>query len=189
MTSGVVTNALNGLDNALLGIMGRTVSVADAFRNMTVSILNDIAKMLIRSQISAPIAQALGSLFTIGVGNVATATTYGTNIGSQQTNMLMQQEAGTMMGGRALGGNVMAGNSYLIGEKGAEIFTPNMNGTITPNDALGGVTVNQTFNIQTGVSQTVRTEIQSMMPRIMEATKAAVADSRRRGGSYGKMMS
>ena len=44
-------------------------------------------------------------------------------------------------GGKAAGGPVMGGTSYLVGERGAEIFTPSGNGTITPNSALGGSTV------------------------------------------------
>ena len=44
-------------------------------------------------------------------------------------------------GGRAAGGSVMAGTSYLVGEKGPEIFTPSGNGSITPNDKLGSTTV------------------------------------------------
>ena len=178
LTSGVVTNAMNGFDNALLGIMGRTTSVADAFSKMTASILNDIARILIRQSITAPLAGFISSSLGSFFGGSVTPTQTSTGLNTFD-----------MGGGRALGGNVSAGTSYLVGEKGAEIFTPNMNGSITPNDAMGSVTVNQTFNIQTGVAQTVRTEIQSMMPRIMEATKAAVADSKRRGGSYGKMMS
>jgi hypothetical protein len=39
---------------------------------------------------------------------------------------------------RALGGPVMGGSSYLVGEQGAEIFTPSTSGNITPNHALGG---------------------------------------------------
>ena len=185
ITNGVVTGALNGMDNALLGIVNRTTSVADAFRSMASSILNDIARIMIRQSISAPIAAGLGNLVGMGFGNIVAAQTYGTNIGSQQTSMLAAQDAGM----RAFGGSVTAGNAYLVGEKGAETFVPNTNGTIIPNDAMGGTTVNQVFNISAGVSQTVRTEIQSMMPRIMEATKAAVADSKRRGGTYGKLMS
>jgi uncharacterized phage protein gp47/JayE len=83
---------------------------------------------------------------------------------------------------------VQSGKSYLVGERGAELFTPFSGGNITKSEDIGGTVVNQTINIQTGVAQTVRTEIQSMMPRIMEATKAAVADSKRRGGTYGRMM-
>jgi phage-related protein len=50
-------------------------------------------------------------------------------------------------GGRASGGSVMSGTSYLVGERGAELFTPSSNGTITPNSALsGGNTYNITVN-------------------------------------------
>ena len=35
--------------------------------------------------------------------------------------------------GRALGGPVMAGRSYTVGERGPELFTPNISGVIIPN--------------------------------------------------------
>ncbi len=44
-------------------------------------------------------------------------------------------------GGRAAGGPVMGGTSYLVGERGPELFTPSGNGSIIPNSALGGNTV------------------------------------------------
>ena len=44
-------------------------------------------------------------------------------------------------GGRAAGGPVTGGTSYLVGERGAEIFTPSSSGFITPNNRLGGGTV------------------------------------------------
>ena len=49
-------------------------------------------------------------------------------------------------GARASGGPVMAGGSYLVGERGPELFTPGTSGNITPNNALGGgnITVNVT---------------------------------------------
>ena len=40
------------------------------------------------------------------------------------------------------------------------------------------------LNISTGVAQTVRTEIANLLPQITNATKAAVVDARRRGGSF-----
>jgi hypothetical protein len=46
---------------------------------------------------------------------------------------------------KALGGPVMGGSSYLVGEQGPELFTPSSSGNITPNHALGGgstITVN-----------------------------------------------
>ena len=39
---------------------------------------------------------------------------------------------------QALGGPVMGGTTYLVGEQGPELFTPSSAGNITPNHALGG---------------------------------------------------
>jgi len=54
--------------------------------------------------------------------------------------------AGTTTGSaqkRAAGGPVSAGETYLVGEKGPELFTPGASGSITPNDKIGGgITVN-----------------------------------------------
>ena len=49
--------------------------------------------------------------------------------------------------GRALGGGVMGGTSYIVGERGPELFTPTNSGKITRNQDLGsggGTTVNFT---------------------------------------------
>jgi hypothetical protein len=48
-----------------------------------------------------------------------------------------------------------------------------------------GVTVNQTINVSTGVSQTVRAEMVQLMPQIVNAAKSGVLDAKKRGGSYG----
>jgi hypothetical protein len=49
--------------------------------------------------------------------------------------------------GRALGGPVMGGTPYLVGESGPELFTPNTTGSITRNGDLGGSTTNVNFTI------------------------------------------
>lgn len=50
--------------------------------------------------------------------------------------------------GRALGGPVMGGTPYLVGESGPELFTPATTGTITRNsDLQGGGTTNVNFTI------------------------------------------
>ena len=41
---------------------------------------------------------------------------------------------------KAMGGPVKGGGSYMVGEKGPELFTPGVSGNITPNHALGGST-------------------------------------------------
>lgn len=42
---------------------------------------------------------------------------------------------------RASGGPVTGGMPYLVGERGPELFLPSSNGSIVPNNALGGTTV------------------------------------------------
>ncbi len=96
-------------------------------------------------------------------------------------------------GGRASGGPVQAGQAYTVGEHGRELFVPQTAGRILSvpqtKDAMSGggeVTVVQNINVSTGVQQTVRTEIKSLMPQIAESAKSAVMDAKRRGGSYGR---
>ena len=44
---------------------------------------------------------------------------------------------GKFFGSRAAGGQVKAGGSYMVGERGPEMFTPKVSGMITPNNAIG----------------------------------------------------
>jgi hypothetical protein len=159
----VAVSGLQNLEDALLGVMTGTMSVKDAFKSMAISIINDLIRIQIQRSITGPLSDALGSLFSGGQAPVT---------------------------GKAIGGAVSAGSPYMVGERGPEMFIPNSSGAIVPNDKLqqgqGAPTIVQNINISTGVSQTVRTEIMSMLPRITEATKAAVADSRRRGGTFAK---
>lgn len=99
-------------------------------------------------------------------------------------NMLTSAIGGMFGGAKAGGGDVIGGRSYLVGENGPEMFTPRTAGTITPSGATGGTTIVQNINVTTGVQQTVRAEIMSLMPQIAGAAKAAVADAKLRGGSY-----
>ena len=41
---------------------------------------------------------------------------------------------------RANGGTVSRGKSYIVGERGAEMFVPNAGGRIVPNSDMGGST-------------------------------------------------
>lgn len=105
----------------------------------------------------------------------------------QQITLPLAQSMGfNVAGARAMGGPVTAGRPYLVGEKGPEIVVPGRNGGIVPNNQMGGggVTVNQTINLSTGVSDTVRAEVLNMLPQIQNATTAAVLDTRRRGGGF-----
>ena len=45
------------------------------------------------------------------------------------------------------GGPVRAGRSYIVGERGPELFTAGSSGNITPNHQMGGGSTNITMNI------------------------------------------
>lgn len=87
----------------------------------------------------------------------------------------------------AAGGPVSAGSSYVVGEKGPELFVPHASGTIVPNNKMGssggsgsgGVTVN--YKIAAGVS---RAELVPILEQERRRLKAEIPDMVRRGGGY-----
>jgi lambda family phage tail tape measure protein len=141
LSNGIVTNSLRSVEDGLFNMITNSQNAAQAFSNMVTSILSDIAKLMIRQAIVSPIVGAI-------TGAIAGGATGSMGYGSATVHDYSTPYSG---GGRAAGGDVMGGTSYLVGERGAEIFTPSMNGVITPNSSLGGnnnVVVN--VNMQNG---------------------------------------
>ena len=66
-------------------------------------------------------------------------------------------------GARAAGGPVAPGGSYLVGERGPELFTPSSSGNITPNNAMGGNTI--TINVNGGDPNAVVAALRTYMLR------------------------
>ena len=87
---------------------------------------------------------------------------------------------------RAEGGPVGAGNPYIVGERGPELFVPRNSGSIISNDRLAGASgggggVNITYNIAAGVS---RAELAPILEMERRRLKAEIPDMVRRGGAY-----
>ena len=146
--------------DAFMSMVDGTKKAKDAFRTMAADIIKELYRVFVVKKITGFISDALTAKFPV---------------------------LGTPM--KAIGGPVQRGKPYMVGERGPELFVPSRTGSIVPNDKMAGggsVVVNQTINVSTGVQQTVRTEIKSLMPQIAESAKAAVADAKRRGGSYGR---
>ena len=61
--------------------------------------------------------------------------------------------------GLAKGGPAKAGQPYIVGEEGPELFIPNQSGTVVPNHALGGMSGGTAVG---GMSQTVNYNIQAV---------------------------
>lgn len=79
---------------------------------------------------------------------------------------------------RAKGGPVNAGESYLVGEQGMEIFTPGTSGTITPNNKIssaggagGNVIVNIMLDSATPDPERVAYQIAPAVERVLRSKK------------------
>jgi hypothetical protein len=163
----IALGGLMKLEDGLVGLINGTKSASEAFRDMASSIINDMIRMVIQQSITAPLAGALSGAIS-GMFGGASAPAIPS----------------------AIGGSVQSGRTHLVGERGPELFIPSASGSIVPNNAMGGggITVVQNINVSTGVQQTVRAEIMTLMPQISNAAKSAVAEARLRGGSFGAAM-
>jgi hypothetical protein len=70
---------------------------------------------------------------------------------------------------RAAGGPVAGGTSYLVGEKGPELFTPGASGAISPNGA--GVAVYNTFHLVDTESNLARRVSEQIMRSVTQARR------------------
>lgn len=164
------TNAFSGLEDALVSFV--TTGKAD-FKSLANSIISDLIRIQIRSM--------LAGMF--GGGGFNPLSFLFPGMGANAAG------GGMPPSGRAIGGPVSANRPYIVGEKGPELFMSGSSGSIVPNNALGGnsgggVIINQTINVSTGVQQTVRAEIQQLLPQISNAAKNAILDTKRRGGQF-----
>ena len=188
----LTAQGLDGLTDSLTAAVTGAANFKDAMKSMAKSVVDSLIKMLIQKYI---VDAAFGAIVgSFGNGNVATGTyNSGMNVGGPVNgggSMAGANAGGGGFGHRAIGGSVQAGQPYMVGERGQEMFVPNQSGSIIPNNQMGGsgVTINQTINISTGVAQTVRAEVAGMMPQIAAAAKGAVADARQRGGGYSQAL-
>jgi len=177
--SSLTKQGLNGLTDALAAGITGAANFADAIKSMAKSVVDSLIKMLIQKYI---VDAAFGFITTAFSKSGTTPSTGINNISSIMNGLTGEQ---------AIGGSVQNGGSYLVGERGPEIFSPNASGSIIPNNKMGGgsgVTINQTINVTTGIQSTVRAEIVQLMPQIAQAAKGAVADARLRGGNFSKAL-
>ena len=132
------------------GIVRGSMTAQDALRNLfnrTADHFLDMAAQMLAAQIRSGIFGIFQSMMGLGpLGNPLSRATNtsvaATGIPSNPVGFSgysrpsLNRVRGT--GVRAEGGPVMKGGSYLVGERGPEMFSPGVSGMITPNHALGG---------------------------------------------------
>ena len=112
----VVIKGIKGMEDALVNFV---TSGKLAFKDLANSIIKDMIRISIQQSFTKPFSDFIGGLFKGPSNQTGTPAVSGT---------------------KAMGGPVMGGKSYLVGERGMELFTPNSSGYITPNHQLGGNT-------------------------------------------------
>ena len=164
-------------DNFIETIKG-TKNALDGFKDMSRQLVEEILRIYMRMSIINPIIRSI----------------FGDQQGFDASQFpvadpsAILKKGRNLLTGRASGGPVKAGQPYMVGERGPEMFVPNQSGNIIPNGASGTV-VNQSLNFSTGVVNTVRAEVMNMLPIIQNATLEAVVDQKRRGGSFAQGLS
>ena len=157
--NGIMGTVESSMETAFMSMIDGTSSASDAFRAMASDIVKELYRVLVVKQLTGFISGAISGALTNTVAVPAV--------------------------GRASGGSVMGGQSYMVGEHGREPFIPSQNGrilsTAQAKDAMSGggpgVTVIQNNTFGNGVN---RAEINAMLPKLVEASKAAVYDAQRR---------
>jgi lambda family phage tail tape measure protein len=123
-----------------------------SFQNLIDSMIADVIRFQIRSAISnqsfGGLFGSLGALFGLGKG-----TGGGSIVGAPVSSSILP---GAVFG--AAGGSLMADRPRMVGESGPELFIPASNGTLIPNNQLGGGgTTNINYNIQAVDASSFRT--------------------------------
>lgn len=100
-----------------------------SFSDLARSIISDLIAIQLKAQATAIFkSSGLGDLLGGFFGGGGSSATFGST---------------AFWGGRAEGGDVSSSGSYMVGERGPELFIPKSSGTIIPNNRLGSAMGNQ----------------------------------------------
>jgi lambda family phage tail tape measure protein len=146
--------------------------------DLTTMVMTGKAKWsdLIASMESALLKSSLNSLISGIFGALNSSDKFGGMFGGS-----LFGGGGLFGGGHALGGSVVPGMSYLVGEKGPEIFTPSNPGSIAANGsspAMGNTTVHQHITINTPNADSFRKSQAQVLSDMQLAGIAAVRHNR-----------
>jgi len=158
----------SSFERSFMSAVTGTASVKDAFRSMAANIIAELFRIFVVKQITGFIT------------NLATSALVGAPQGPTLSGApLPRFEGGGYTGNAPRTGGLDGRGGFMAMLHPNETVVDHSRG-----NSGGEVVINQNINVTTGVQQTVRNEIQTMLPQIAEVSKAAVLDARRRGGSF-----
>jgi len=172
----LIKTGLQSMQDGLTGLIDGTQTWKQALGGVLRTVINIAAKMGETSTGGfsfGKLASGLGSLF--GGGSV---------IGGQPIPVSgpnIMHTGGKIAGPNGRMAGLRSDERMIIGQTGERVLS---RGQTAQGDS-GGVVINQTINLSTGVQQTVRAEVMSLAPQIAAQAKAAVLDAKKRGGGFG----
>ena len=128
----------NAFTESFKGIINGSMTAREALANLfqrTADHFLDMAARMIAAQIKMQILNIGLSFFGGGGSKALPGSAPQMTQGAVVTPSGFQ---GQFAGFAANGGPVQGGKSYIVGERGPELFTPGASGMITPNHELGG---------------------------------------------------
>jgi len=146
LADGVANTLGQGLGSAFDALISGAQGWEKSLQQIASGVLVDIANQLIRIFVVEQAINAIKAFLTpfsastplgAGGGTVGKYGTLGPNYGIPQ---------------RANGGPVSSGQTYMVGERGPELFVPGRSGTIVANDKMGGG-VNVVVNVDASGSK------------------------------------
>ena len=153
---GIADTLADGVVNALKGAVDGTTSLAQAATNM----LDDLANQMLQL--------ARNMLF---FGNITGSLVPGGGL------------LGSLFGGfMAKGGTVTGGRSYMVGEKGPELFTPGRSGSIAPSGSFGETSVVVNVDASGTQAQGNQPNAKALGAAIGAAVQAELVKQKRPGG-------
>lgn len=126
-TEQLATRAFGGMEDALVSFV--TTGKGD-FKSLANSIIADFVRIQVRAAMSGVMGGVAGGLSGGAAAGLANIFGGGDKLGTMINLM-------GLAGARAEGGPVDAGKTYLVGERGQELFVPKVPGNIVPNHQLG----------------------------------------------------
>jgi len=123
----------DGFKDSFKGIIMGTMSVSEAFRNLTMRIADHFADMAAQMA-----ANALGRMFLGAFSNFFNPANSIPEVSSSGPIGDFPVGSGSF-DLAANGGPVGYKNPYIVGERGPELFVPNQSGNIIPNHDLAGI--------------------------------------------------
>jgi tape measure domain-containing protein len=173
LADGIANTVGSGMASAFDALIEGSENFGASLRKIASGVLKDIAKQLIQIYVINQAINAISSLFGPKTSGFAPGVKFSPSAFSGPS----------LLPGRAKGGSVMSGQSYMVGERGPELFSPGRSGGIAPTGSFGGTT-NVVVNVDASGSsvESDQQQAKALGNAISAAVQSELVKQKRPGG-------